>query len=169
MAQRQPVVDPRLVVGGIYIMVFLRDTPENLYWALYHHLTESSGTKYHIKGIGVAWIADHGTTSGVMRSMYLIGVMRIGYCAPQDYHKVDTIVRSVPTDQAPPGYNSLTCRTWALHVVRLLGSGSNDYVRCNDINALEQEVTKWGAENYNSAYVNEQPRPVENSKVCQLD
>ncbi|RPD53258.1 hypothetical protein L226DRAFT_540779 [Lentinus tigrinus ALCF2SS1-7] len=173
MASGQPgIVDERLVVGGIYIILFLRtksnDQPDacNCHWGLYHHIDPMSGVKYHIKNMGVGWIADHGLTRRAMGSMFLIGLLRIGHCAPQDRGRLQTIVESFPLNQVPPGYGSLTCITWTLHIVNLFRR--HQYVRCDDLSALEQEATNMGMAHWGPAYDNVQPRPISDSRVCKL-
>ncbi|KZT03439.1 uncharacterized protein LAESUDRAFT_683967, partial [Laetiporus sulphureus 93-53] len=161
-----PVIDTRFVVGGIYIITFIRTTSVEggFHWGLYHHTSPSSGTKYHVTNMGPGWLADHGTTTGVMRSHLLVGLKRIGYCSPSSSKEVADIVQSVPLNQVPPGRDVLDCRTWAMHIVGILIA--RGYVKCSDIQALENEVQIWSEKHHADSHNNRQPRVIEDSTVC---
>lgn len=165
-------MDPRLRDGGIYIVIHFRstvaDAEDALHWGLYHHMNSTvGGRKMHIKndmGAGY-WFYDESMTRGVMRSTFLVGVMRIGYCPPADGTRLDLLVRSVSIDpRTPPaGYNVLTCRTWVLAVVRVFRD--NGFVQCPSVSRLEQEVFAWARQNFQDANNAVQPRAVADSST----
>ncbi|KAI0649416.1 hypothetical protein C8Q79DRAFT_512159 [Trametes meyenii] len=181
-------IDPRLRVGAIYLVLFIRmdfhpganpstpnaGTERTFHWGLYHHEHPTQGGhKYHIQNVGrgssTGWVSDHKLTRGVMRSMLLAGVLRIGYCPPENAQDLFRIMQSWPLNQNPPGFPQLTCRTWTLHMIRTLSADPRQYVRCPDIFALENEAVQWGGHQWQGALGAHKPRPIEDSRVCLLN
>ncbi|KAI0360172.1 hypothetical protein OH77DRAFT_1565600 [Trametes cingulata] len=171
MSTTRSPIDTRLIVGGIYLILFLRPNVEDesirdFHWGLYHHLSPVQGKKYHIRSADPGWIADHGLASGFMKSFLLIGLVRIGHSDPAEMEEREkaqkttlaSIVESFPLDQVPPGYSTLTCRTWTLHIVKLLNDDPTHY----------KEVVEWGLMQWDATSDNRQPRPIIDSNVCTL-
>ena len=80
----QPTVDLHLQIGGIYLLLFIRDRnlAKGFHWALYHHRTPHGGYKFNVKQMGSGWIGDSAPTNGIMKSFLLDGALRIGFCDP---------------------------------------------------------------------------------------
>lgn len=105
-------------------------------------------------------MTDHGTTSGVFKSLFLcvvIGVRTIPFVRTET---LDKIIRSV--EDSVNGILGLTCRSRALSQYSALLRA--DLVHCDDIKSLEQECKDFGNERRHRAQKNDQPRPVKTSK-----
>ncbi|CAA7263954.1 unnamed protein product [Cyclocybe aegerita] len=166
---RPPIIDGRLKIGAIYAILFFRDPDpaEGFHWGIYHHLTTHGGYKYHLKNMGQNhWIQDFQSTGGVMKSIFLVGLMRIGYADPSQNQNVYNIVNSVAITAPPPGSDRSTCRTWSMYVIYLLTT--QGYVRCKNMAMLEEQITDWAKAHHETSVMNVQPRPITDSTVCQL-
>ncbi|EIW81393.1 hypothetical protein CONPUDRAFT_124512 [Coniophora puteana RWD-64-598 SS2] len=168
MSYPNNTIDNRFKVGALYLGLWARDTPEATYhWGLYHHRDSASGYKYHIKnGAPGFWVTDHGKSSRCMKSIALIGFMRIGHCIANDIAKLDKVFGGMPLNRIPPGYPALTCKTWTLHAVALLEAAG--FVMCSDLEALYAEILKWGSSEYEPTMLNVQPRTIIDSQSCVL-
>lgn len=122
-----------LLQGGVYIALSMTMNQNAWHWGLYHHrdstamhhplrgnYTVHRGMKYHIRNLAHGWIADHQQTSGLMGSMSLIGVMRIGMVpfGSNAHAALDQIARSVDTTLNT--LQGVTCRVWVLHIIGFL-------------------------------------------------
>ncbi|KAF2796642.1 hypothetical protein K505DRAFT_335024 [Melanomma pulvis-pyrius CBS 109.77] len=161
-------LDDTLKVNGLYIMLFLRTSPHttnNFHWGLYlHRNPQQGGTKYHIKNQGSGWIADHGPTSGVLKSFLLVGLLQIAAIPNNWEDHVDQQLRTY--DSVLNDLSDMTCRVWIFLVLALLQKEVNGYkiLKCTDLTALEADIMAWGNQNAASADANHQPRPVSISK-----
>ncbi|CAA7263955.1 unnamed protein product [Cyclocybe aegerita] len=164
MATKQ-IIDTRLQVGSIYLLLFIRnsDISRGFHWALYHHRTLQSGYKFNVKQMGEGWICDSAANSNIMSSFLLDGALRIGFCDPADSDRLKWI-DAVDLTRPPHPYDVFTCRTWTMHCIR--GLIMQGFVKCNNPDALEQEVKEWASAYHESAYNGEMPRPVEDCQLC---
>ena len=48
-------------------VLYARATPNDYHWALYHHWSSSTGTKFHVRNVGPAWFAGHEPNSGIFK------------------------------------------------------------------------------------------------------
>ncbi|TFK51766.1 hypothetical protein OE88DRAFT_1628741 [Heliocybe sulcata] len=150
-----------LDVGGLYIMLFARATPNDYHWALYHHTHPTKGTKWHIRNVSDVWMTDHNVIRDATKQFLLMGFLRIAVIPPERLEEADELIRSIPYNE--PGN---TCRTWvldAIHTLREVG-----IVRCDDIDQLEAEAKAFGFSQFYDTSENKQPRPVVDSHVCIL-
>ena len=158
--------------NGLYILLFIRKDPpvqNDFHWGLYmHQHPDNGGMKYHVKNIGGGWITDHGITKGVFKSFLLVGLFRIANVPPGWESVVDNKIRTY--DSQLNHINGITCRKWVLWVLAKLQEPDNGYsiLKCNDLNALEQELLAFGNANAMSTSHNVQPRPVGASSLCSL-
>lgn len=155
-----------LVIGGIYIALFVRDQPprpNDFHWALYVHTEPKSGRKYHIKSLGAGWIVDHGPENGVLKTFLLVGLFHVATISPgkDTLDWLDGIFRTYDTRLNTP---EITCRVWVLWILQLLKS--DNILECDDLAALEREVFEFGNKYATDAADAKQPRPVETSKIC---
>ena len=159
--------DPRLEVGAIYLLLFIRDSDvsKGFHWALYHHRSAHGGYKFNVKQMGPGWICDSAPNNGIMESFLLDGALRIGYCHP-DKAAALAWIDGVCLTRPPAPYDTFTCRTWTMHCVRGLIRGG--FVDCDDPDALEEEAKAWAMLHHQSAHDGVMPRPVEDSKTCRL-
>ncbi|KAI1782054.1 hypothetical protein LXA43DRAFT_906961 [Ganoderma leucocontextum] len=112
--------------------------------------------------MGSGWICDSAPNNS-MQSFLLDGALRIGFCDPAGADALEWIDGMCLTEPPAP-YDILTCRTWTMHCVR--GLVKQDFVRCDDPDALEQEAKDWATHHHESAYNGVMPRPIEDSRVC---
>lgn len=160
-----------LDVNGLYIILFIRGSPpekNDFHWGLYLHQHPSNGgTKYHVKGLGAGWIADHGHTAGVFKSFLLVGLIKIANVPTgwEDY--ADQTIRTYDGDLNSGG---ITCKTWLFKVLELLQKEEKGraVLKCKDLTALENEVNDWGNRFSFDAADDVQPRPVGASTICGL-
>ncbi|KAF1958003.1 hypothetical protein CC80DRAFT_592464 [Byssothecium circinans] len=126
--------------------------------------SQQGGTKYHVKQQGSGWIADHGPTTGVLKSFLLIGLFQIAAIPAGWEGYVDQQLRTY--DSALNDLPNITCRVWLFWVLALLQKEVNGckVLKCTDLAALEAEIIAWGNQNAGSADLNQQPRPVAASK-----
>ena len=156
----------KLTIGGVYILLFVRDQPpqpNNFHWGLYVHTEPKGGYKYHIKGMGRGWIADHGPTNGVFKSFLLVGLFHIATIDidRRSLGQLDGLMRTYDNQLNTPG---ITCRVWVLWVLQQLQN--NGLLKCNDLQALESEVFNFGNKYAVDAADGKQPRPIKVSKIC---
>lgn len=151
-----------LEAGSLYIILFLRDAPDSFHWGLYHHTSSNRGIKYHIRQMGSSWIADHGETGGATKSIYLIGFLRIAQVPAEKVGDVNHIITNVPYTSVP----GLNCHTWAMECIRRLVDAG--FVRCSNLDQLAREAQAFAVSEYESAGLNKQPRPVQDSRLCNL-
>lgn len=163
---------PELQVGGLYVLLFTRNDPpkaNDFHWGLYLHQNPlTGGTKYHIKTVGPGWIPDHGVNAAVMREFLLVGLFRIADVPVPWYPHLDRTFRSLDASLNHPAQ---TCRVWVLDVLselQKLMDGEERIFKCDDLLALQQEIFDWGNLHAMSAAKNDQPRPIDASKLCGL-
>ncbi|RMD41076.1 hypothetical protein DV735_g4052, partial [Chaetothyriales sp. CBS 134920] len=96
----------------LYIGLWIRNDPplpNDFHWGLYYHQDINGGMKYHIKGLGGGWIADHGRTGGVFKSQFLCVLIQIGSIPAEKEARFDQLARSYDGSiNTTPG---ITCRT----------------------------------------------------------
>lgn len=105
-----------------------------------------------------------------MKSFLLVGAFRIADVPDGSEEHVDRTLRTYD-DRLNTVIPGITCRVWLLRVLEHLrgdGSDGRRVLRCEDVDALEREVMRWGNENASSADLNVQPRPVADSVSCGL-
>jgi hypothetical protein len=94
-----------------------------------------------MKNVGDSgWIPDHGTTSGVFKSLFLCALIQVAIVPETEQRQVDQLIRSHDGD-----INSIprvTCRLWDMVILQKLSR--HGIVRCNNIDALEQECMAIG-------------------------
>ncbi|KAG6871513.1 hypothetical protein C0995_003878 [Termitomyces sp. Mi166 len=164
----------RLTDGGLYIIVFLGWEPGRSHWGLYHHYNIEwvpsqhsvgqgryipRGHKYHIRNAGSdgKFIPDHAPTSGVLNSMYLIGLMLIGVVPRQYQTSLENEIRSF--DHLVSITPDMRCRTWTLDTIqRLIAKGfvRNSFSR----QEIEDEIQQFTDNNWDGAYRGARPRPI---------
>ncbi|KAJ5373676.1 hypothetical protein N7517_005682 [Penicillium concentricum] len=150
----------------LHISLYTRSDPPlptDFHWAFYLHKGISStagGTKYHVRGIGGGWIVGHEATNGIFAENFLCVIIQIATIPPLAHERVDEIMRSY--DESLNSIPGITCRVWILTVLRILVD--EGFVHC-DIGELERDCLKFGNEHSTAASVNEQPRPVVQSRV----
>ncbi len=154
--------------GGLYIHLTYRDEPppEDVYhWGLYLHVdTEKGGTKYHITNESSGWIADHGVTTGAFKSSFLVGMIRTADVPAGRLEGADRIIRSYDTTLNNIG--KINCRQWVLRIMVLLQE--EGILRCQNLDTLEWETLNWSNEHQFSAVLAKKPRPITDSKLCEL-
>ena len=105
----------------IYIVLWIRNFPpvaNDFHWGFYYHKTESGGTKYHMRNLGSGWIADHGNTDGVFKSLFLCVLIEIGSIHVDKGGILDQIMRSYDsTANSTPGFS---CRVWIFMILKFL-------------------------------------------------
>jgi hypothetical protein len=158
-----------LPINTLYIGLWIRadpPPPDDFHWAYYLHTTSQSGIKYHITNTRDIWTAEHGTESGITKSLFLCCLIGIGRVPVEEHGRLDSVVRSYDADlDAIPG---VTCRVWLLHVLQKLIQ--DELVRCSDkVDAVEAECKNTGNEYRVEAAMNKQPRPVVCSTLCQCE
>ncbi|KZT03438.1 uncharacterized protein LAESUDRAFT_683965 [Laetiporus sulphureus 93-53] len=113
--------------------------------------------------MGEGWICDSAPNSGIMKSFLLDGALRIGFCDPARTDALDW-VDEVSLTEPPPPFDTFTCRTWTMHCIT--GLVNQGFVKCHDVDALEQEAEKWATVHHSSAHAGIMPRPVEDAQTC---
>ncbi|KAG2007346.1 hypothetical protein CC2G_015041 [Coprinopsis cinerea AmutBmut pab1-1] len=113
--------------------------------------------------MGCGWICDSAANNNIMNSFLLAGALRIGYCHPSEANALEWIDQ-VSLEEPPPPYPTFTCRTWTLHCIR--GLAQCGFVKCHDVDELEEEAKRWGISHHQTAQEALQPRPVEGSRTC---
>lgn len=154
-----------LPLNRLYIGLWIRHDPpiaNDFHWGFYYHKTVKGGTKYHMKGLGSGWIADHGSTRGVFKSQFLCVLIEIGRIPADKEGTLDQVIRS--RDGSANDIPGMTCRVWLFTILPFLVQSG--LVRCNDLQGLQQECFDFGNANMASAARNEQPRPVTVSNLC---
>lgn len=119
-------------------------------------------TYYHVKNLGSGWITDHGNTGGVMKSLFLCVLIKIGTIDPTRATQLDSIMRSY--DGRLTSIPNINCGNWLFTVLEELVQQS--LVHCTDIQGLRDECLAFGNEHMITARDNEQPRPVVTSTMC---
>lgn len=149
----------------LYIVLHIRDFPpiaNDFHWGFYHHKTQTGGTKYHMRNLGAGWIADHESTGGVFKSLFLCVLIEIGSIPAEKEGTLDQIMRTLDgSANSIPGF---TCRVWVLTILPLLIQAG--LLRCDDLAGLQQECFDYGNTCMTSAGNNDQPRPVKVSSRC---
>ncbi|KAG6898791.1 hypothetical protein C0993_004178, partial [Termitomyces sp. T159_Od127] len=170
----------RLIDGGIYITVFLSGELGKSHWGLYHHYKVDSvksafgekyvprGCKYHIKNAGSSdrFIPDHAQTSGVLSSIFLVGLVLIGIVPVQYQTSLDSEIRS--SDDSVSTTPDINCQRWVLDtVMRLVSKGflRNRYTR----NEIENEIWQFATRHWDGAWDAQKPRPIEQSRLFGFD
>ena len=149
----------------LYIVLYIRRDPpiaDDFHWVFYYHKTTNGGTKYHVKNLGSGWIADHGTTGGMMKEQFLCVLIEIGSLPADKEETLDRIMRS--HDGLANSTPGITCRVWLFVILSLLIQ--DGLLHCNDLVALQQECFDFGNASMTSAANNNQPRPVKVSSRC---
>lgn len=158
-----------LQIGAIYLLLFIRDRDpaKGFHSALYHHHTTHGGYKFNVKQMGSGWICDSAPNNGIMQSFLLDVALRIGFCDPGPTG-VEALawIDEVCLIEPPAPFDTFNCRTWTLHCVR--GLVERGFVRCDDLDALEQGAKEWATLHHESAHDGVMPRPIEDSRVCTL-
>lgn len=97
----------------------------------------------------------------------LVGLVHIADVPFGWESSVDTTIRSFDGNLNDAG---VTCKTWLFRVLDLLREEERGYavLRCDDLVALEREITDWGNRYALDADKNVQPRPVGESTICNL-
>ena len=154
-----------LLRGKLYIGLWIRDDPpqpNDFHWGFYHHKHGHGGTKYYIANINQGWIAIHGSTTGVFKSVFLCMLIQIGSIHIGKEEELDRIMRSY--DDRVNSIPGMTCRVWIFTILpHLIEAG---LLHCDDLDALQQECFEFGNVYRMSARDNDQPRPVIVSNTC---
>ena len=160
-----------LQVNSLYVLLFIRlgePVPNDFHWGLYLHLDPRIGTKYHVKGIGDGWIADHGSVADVLKSLLLVGLIRIADVLGKCINHVDTVLRSY--DDRLNSIPGITCHVWLFWMLEMLQKPMGDLriLKCNSLEVMQQEAMSWGNIHAHDGSLNMQPRPISYSTLCQL-
>ncbi|EMD31211.1 hypothetical protein CERSUDRAFT_163292 [Gelatoporia subvermispora B] len=147
-----------LELGGLYIALYARATPNDYHWAIYHHWSENRGMKFHIRNLGQGWIAEHGPTRDIMKQFLLMGLMKIAVVTYEHSQSLQDIITAVP-------YNSpnVTCRTWVLDALR--HTISSGIVPEFSLEQVEIDAKAFGSSQFDDTARNVQPRPTTTSSV----
>lgn len=156
----------RLPPNALFIVLWIRSDPprqNDFHWGYYFHSGPQGGTKYHMKNIGGGWIPDHGPTGGVFKSNFLCVLIQVATIPETARSSLDQIMRSHDGDvNNIPG---VTCRVWLVKTLeKLIQHG---LVRCGSPDELQQECMSFGNQYSPGAAINQQPRPVVRSRLCQ--
>lgn len=118
--------------------------------------------KYHVRGMGEGWMADHANTLGVFKSNFLVGLFQLanipdslGDRAKDLITQEDSMLNSIPGN---------TCLVWLMRALSRLQS--EGILKCSDLSALEREIKDWGNSQQLSAIDAEKPRPLGKSSLC---
>ncbi|KAH0578115.1 hypothetical protein H2248_012637 [Termitomyces sp. 'cryptogamus'] len=173
-------VPSRLVDGGVYVIVFIGPETDLHHWGLYYHYNLDwvsgkdskregryvpRGHKYHIRSMGSIdgkFIPEHAPTSGVLSSMYLIGLILIGIVPIQYQSPLDSEIRSL--DNLVGITPNINCQTWVLDIIERLrraGYVHTDYSR----QQIQHEINQFGDKHLSDAYNAVQPRPIVQSAL----
>ncbi|KAG5640349.1 hypothetical protein DXG03_009103 [Asterophora parasitica] len=163
--------------GDLYVILFLNAAVGDCHWGLYHHYKNEwvpsttpgspkgrwvpKGHKYHVKNIGTSqnWMADHATTSGVLSSMFLVGLLRIGNVPPTYQQGLDTIMRSLDNSLSHHTGEMTYCRTWTMGILSKLVAGG--YVRTRYSGPqVFSHIEAFGQQQWAGAANADQPRPI---------
>lgn len=157
----------RLPPNSLYIVLWIRSDPpvaNDFHWGYYFHTESDGGIKYHARNLGSGWIPDHGKTKGVFKSNFLCVLVQVATVPPARHQALDQIMRARDgqLNQIP----RMSCRVWLLDTLgRLMQQG---IVRGPSVDAVQQECFSIGNHFSSGAAGNDQPRPVVQSRVCQL-
>ncbi|PYI01868.1 hypothetical protein BO78DRAFT_455360 [Aspergillus sclerotiicarbonarius CBS 121057] len=164
---------PDLETNGLYVVLHIRNDPplpNDFHWGFYlHKHPKEGGVKYHVREEGSnGWIADHGPTAGVMKSVLLVGLFRIADVPVEYEGLLDETMRSYDGIlNSTPG---IRCSAWVRWTLALLqkGAGGTRILKCDDLEALVAEIKAWGNSHAMNAALNIQPRPLAVSTLCGL-
>ncbi|KAJ5312133.1 hypothetical protein N7508_002963 [Penicillium antarcticum] len=148
----------------LHIGLWIRSDPPRLndfHWGFYLHTSATSGMKYHVSSLTGGWIPEHGPNS-VLKSNFFCVLIQIASVVETNLALLDNVMRTHDKDMN--GILGVTCRVWLVMILEKLVQGG--MVRCENLQALEEECMAFGNEYSASAAVNEQPRPVVKSRLC---
>lgn len=155
-----------LPLNALFVVLHIRSDPprqNDFHWGLYFHIHRQGGIKYHMRNVGGSgWIPDHGSTSGVFKSLFLCALIQVAIVPETKHRQADQLIRSHDGDvNSIPG---VTCRVWEMAILqKLIQDG---VVRCNNLDELERECMAVGNQHSAAAARNDQPRPVVRSRLC---
>ncbi|KAJ5808726.1 hypothetical protein N7474_009995 [Penicillium riverlandense] len=155
----------RLPLNALFIVLWIRSDPprqNDFHWGYYLHTGSQGGVKYHMRNMGSGWMPDHGSTGGVFKSNFLCVLIQVATIRETARNTLDQIMRSHDGDvNQIPG---VTCRVWVVKIIQKLIQ--HGMVRCENIDALQQECMAFGNQYSPGAAINQQPRPVVRSRLC---
>lgn len=105
---------------SLYIVLHSQYRAGSYHWGLYYHRAGGTrrpyGRKFHIKNEGTGrWMADYQDSYGVLRSNFLIGLIRIATIPTSRFDYMKSLIESTPLNT--PG---ITCRVWVLNAIQSL-------------------------------------------------
>ncbi|KZF25318.1 hypothetical protein L228DRAFT_66478 [Xylona heveae TC161] len=164
-----------LRINSLYIVMHTKevefaDIPGPLQWSMYLHLDgRTGGMRYRIECARGNSIANHGHTAAILKSIGLIGLIRIANLPDglEIPNLVDSIMRGFDSQL---NTLQLDSRTWTFRLLELLQQplSGHTILVCNNLEALRQEAEAWGRSNVMDAENNIQPRPIHDSTHCRL-
>ncbi|CAL1707304.1 unnamed protein product [Somion occarium] len=152
-----------LIPDSLYIWLRYQGGAHKYHWGFYLHQSKHAGTKYHIRNLGQGWILEIEGTHNFMKEFLLIGCLRIAIVPSMNHNRIQKILQDIPYISED---GTMTCRIWVLNGLKALIDGG--HVRCDDLQALEQEVFDFGLVYFEETEQNKQPRPIVDSKSCTL-
>ena len=111
---------------------------------------------YQVKGLGEGWIADHGVSGCIFKSLFLCCLVRIGSIPAESEQKLDYSIRSC--DDVLNEIPNVSCKVWLFKI--LLQLVRQGLIQCHDPKVLETECLGFGNKFRLEASANVQPRPV---------
>lgn len=140
----------------VLVLDLMRDDPPLFHWFIFVPFAEEADTNiqqgYKINAIenfstGTKVYEFDRTTYTLATSMSVAAAAVIGRLPDQPGHTLEdlvTLLSAIPVNVVPDvdkeRETKFTCRVWVREAVRLMNA--NGYVRCPDVNALEEEM--WG-------------------------
>ncbi|KAI9824160.1 MAG: hypothetical protein M1819_000923 [Sarea resinae] len=156
---------------SLYILTYLeRPTyaPDALHWVIYIYLEPAhGGMKLQIGQAGprtTMLSTHHGPIKDVTRQIGLIGAVRVARLAPGSYVGLNRICQQNDDYiNAVPGMNPRLYVAQTLERLKSYG-----LIKCDDVEALLDEIRVWSNANQQSAVCAVFPRPVVDSVHCRF-
>ncbi|KAG6862724.1 hypothetical protein C0993_001820, partial [Termitomyces sp. T159_Od127] len=144
-----------LEIGALYIALYARDDPSSFHWAIYHHWSSTTGTKFHIRNITSAggWFSEHKHNSGIMKEFLLVGLMKIADVPADLTEAFHASVTAVPYDSP-----TVNCLSWVRDALEAAISAGT--IGRFSIDEMEREAQAFGSSQFDDAARNVQPRPI---------
>ena len=148
----------------LYISLFIRDDPpkpDDFHWSLYYHQQDTRGWKYHFGNEGGGWMLDVGPVGCVFKSSFLCVLIEIASIPMSMKSQLDQLItsRNVGSNETP-GFNRIRGLFMIVDALRSTGM-----LRCESLEALEEECLALGNHHMLTCAKAEQPRSWVASKL----